>query len=688
MAIGVDENIETGTDPYQYYLPRLVLHWNADAPSSTHRQIDGTMVFVDISGFTAMSERLARFGKVGAEEVTEVLGECFKGLLAVAYPLGGRLIKFGGDALLLLFDGDLHECRAVNAAVGMQEAILTLGKVKTSAGNIILRMSIGAHSGSFHFFLVGDSHRELILTGPAATETVEMEGAAEATEIVISKTTAAALPKTAVGRPKGPGFLVRAAVPEVDDGTVDVRPPPSDLEQYIPVAVRESILAGANEPEHRQVTVAFLHFMGVDELLSKKGPDAVAWALSELVGQVQKAIDPRGVAFLATDVYDDGGKIILAAGAPTATGNDSERMLLALREIVGRDHQLAIRIGVNRGHVFSGDVGPAYRRTYTIMGDDVNLAARLMSAASPGEIYATPVVLENSRTLFATTALEPFSVKGKAEPVQAFSVGEETGTRSARTREELPFRGRHEELTRLTDALEEARLGSGAVIALVGDRGLGKTRLLQEAVSLEPDVPAMTVRAEPYGTASPYRPFRDPIRNLLGFERDDQRVMARQLAEEVGRLDPDLLPFLPLIGDVTHVDVEPTPEVDAINPQFRRDRLADVVIRLLELARPGPLALILEEGQWMDEASTELSQRLCRASAEHPWLVATTRISGEGGFEPDQTPVIVLGPLEPEDASSIVVAVTDEHPLRPHDIETIVQRAGGNPLFLEELLSV
>ena len=688
MAVGVEDSIDTSTDSYQYYLPRLVLQWDADAPESLHRQIDGTMVFVDISGFTAMSERLARFGKVGAEEVTEVLGACFKGLLAVAYPLGGRLIKFGGDALLLLFDGPYHECRAINAAVGMQDAIQTLGKVKTSAGNMTLRMSIGAHSGSFHFFLVGDSHRELILTGPAATETVEMEGAAGATEIVMSKTTAAALPKAAVGRPKGPGFLVRGAVPEVDEGIVDVRPPPGDLEQYIPVAVRESILAGTTEPEHRQVTVAFLHFMGVDGLLAKKGPEAVGRALAELVGQVQTAIDPRRVAFLATDVYDDGGKIILAAGAPTATGNDSERMLLALREIVERDHELPIRIGVNRGHVFSGDVGPAYRRTYTIMGDDVNLAARLMSAAAPGEIYSTPVVLDNSRTLFATTALEPFSVKGKAEPVQAFSVGEETGTRSTRTREELPFTGRNDELTQLTDALEQARNGSGGVIALVGDRGLGKTRLLQEAVALEPDVPAMTVRAEPYGTASPYRPFRDPIRRLLGIERDDQQVMVRQLRKEVRKLDRDLVPFLPLIGDVTHVDVELTPEVNAIDPRFRRDRLADIVIRILELARPGPLALILEEGQWMDEASTELAQRLCRATSDRPWLALTTRVNPEGGYEPEGTQVITLGPLDAEDATSIVVAVTEDHPLRPHDIDAIVRRAGGNPLFLEELLSV
>jgi len=684
----VDLEQETSADPHQAYLPRIVLHWDSDAPSSNHQQIDGTMVFVDISGFTALSERLAMLGKVGAEEVTEVLGGCFKGLLAVAYPLGGRLIKFGGDALLLLFDGEAHQQRAVNAAVGMQRAMKRLGKVKTPVGNMTLKMSIGINSGQFHFFLVGKSHRELILTGSAATATVEMEAFAEATEIVVSRTTVAALPEASVGEPRGAGYLIRGPVPQVSGGTVDLRPALGDLEQYIPVAVRQAVVAGANEPEHRQVTVAFLQFMGVDSLLDEQGPEAVADALLDLVARVQAAIDPRQVAFLATDIYDDGGKIILVAGAPRATGNDSERMLHALRDIVSHQYALPIKIGVNRGHVFAGDVGPSYRRTYTIMGDDVNLAARLMSAATPGKIYATPVVLENSRTLFEATALTPFAVKGKAEPVQAFEVGEETGTRSARAREELPFTGRVEELAQLSDALERACNGEGSVVAITGERGIGKTRLVQEAIDLQPDLPAATVRAEPYGTATPYRPFRDPARTILGIVRSDQSSMASQMEETVRRLDPDLLPFLPLLGDVAHVDVDSTPEVDAIDPRFRRERLADVVIRVLEVALPGPLAIVLEEGQWMDAASTELAERLCRATADHPWSVMTTRTTGDARFEPDGTLTIELGPLEPDEARSIVLVATDDRPLLPHNVTAIVQRAGGNALFLEELLSV
>ena len=96
----------------------------------------------------------------------------------------------------------------------------------------------------------------------------------------------------------------------------------------------------------------------------------------------------------STDVDDDGGKLILTAGAPTITGNDEERMLLALRKIVDVERAIPIRIGVNRGAVFAGDIGPWYRRTYTVMGDAVNLAARLMAKAEPGQIYATAEVLD------------------------------------------------------------------------------------------------------------------------------------------------------------------------------------------------------------------------------------------------------------------------------------------------------
>ena len=130
-------------------------------------------------------------------------------------------------------------------------------------------MSVGIHSGAFDFFLVGDLHRELVITGPAASMTVEMETVAEAGEVAVSPATAAALDRRCLGEEKGPAILLRrepnvTAHPSVAVGDVG----DLDVAQLLPIEVREHLLAGGGEAEHRLMTPAFIHFMGADELLA------------------------------------------------------------------------------------------------------------------------------------------------------------------------------------------------------------------------------------------------------------------------------------------------------------------------------------------------------------------------------------------------------------------------------------
>ena len=169
--------IERSTSWLQPFVPRLVLDWDRQAPGATCREISGSLAFVDISGFTAMTERLARRGRVGAEEMNDILDTLFTQLLAVAYDDGAGLVKWGGDAVLLLYQDDDHAARACRAAARMQRTIRRVGQVQSSAGRARLRMSVGIHSGSFHFYLVGDPeiHRELIVAGPGSTRTTQME---------------------------------------------------------------------------------------------------------------------------------------------------------------------------------------------------------------------------------------------------------------------------------------------------------------------------------------------------------------------------------------------------------------------------------------------------------------------------------------------------------------------------------
>src|SRR3954470_6892656 len=200
------------------------------------------MVFADISGFTKMSERLARHGKVGAEEVTDAINTCFEQLLEIAYAAGGSLLKFGGDALLLLFSGDDHASFAAHAAVGMRHRLRTVGRIQTSSGLVVLRISMGLHSGTFHVFAAGDSHRELVVAGPAATATVEAEGTATAGEIVMSAAAAARLPARCRGPARGDAFLLRAPTgPATIQPIVAVEAEQADTARYVPIAIREHL---------------------------------------------------------------------------------------------------------------------------------------------------------------------------------------------------------------------------------------------------------------------------------------------------------------------------------------------------------------------------------------------------------------------------------------------------------------
>src|SRR5439155_25855247 len=234
------------------------------------------------------------------------------------------------------------------------------------------------------------------------------------------------VPAECVGAAKGQGLLLQKEPPG-ETGTLKLTEPPAvppeTLVRCLSPAIRTHVLGGGGMPEHRPVTIAFIRFEGTDALIEDRGVPATAEALHKLVSAVETAVEEQGVSFLASDVDADGGKLILTGGAPKITGNDEERMLLALTRIAASDLPLPIRIGVHRGAVFAGDIGPKYRRTYTVMGDAVNLTARLMAKAEPGKIYATGDVLERSTTQFETTKLEPFVVKGKAEAVQAWSVG-------------------------------------------------------------------------------------------------------------------------------------------------------------------------------------------------------------------------------------------------------------------------
>ncbi|GAA1055165.1 hypothetical protein GCM10017608_20170 [Agromyces luteolus] len=683
---------DTGTTGVlQPYVPRLVRYWDAEHPGLLHQAVEGTMVLVDISGFTRMSERLARHGDVGAEEVTEVIDGTFDRLLPAAYAFGANLLKFGGDAQLLLFTGEDHHLRAAVAAHDMRAELRRIDGFATSAGNVSLRMSVGIHSGSFDFFLVGGSHREFIVAGPGATRTVQMEGAATASQILLSPETAALLPRSSVGAVRGPGRLLRRGPQVEQSGFLAAESPEVDLRQFVPVGLRRTLESGTIDPEHRPAAIAFLHYAGFDRLVAED-PTHAAGVLDELVAEVQRCADDRGVTFLATDIAPDGGKIILTAGVPDTAGNNEEQMLLAARAIRhAAPRDLPVRMGITSGHVFAGAVGPAYRRTYTIMGDAVNLAARIMAAAPAGEVFVTSDVLEASRTTFRITECEPFAVKGKQQPVQAYSVGEPRGSRTGEQFGATPLIGRDAELAILTGAWADAREGRGRMIDVTADVGMGKSRLLAELLAAAKPERVITAECRLYQLATPYFPFRSLLRAAWKLEGLDQESTGVALAEVVRTHAPGLEPWLALIGTPLGLTLPESAEVAQLDDQFRPARTRSAIAELLRATVREPTLFLIEEGQWMDEASRDLLGALIAEVEDVPWLVIVSRQPGDQGFVAAEGPAVThvdLPPLDLAQATVLIQRATLGTPLLPNQVAALAARAEGSPLFLLELLQV
>jgi class 3 adenylate cyclase/tetratricopeptide (TPR) repeat protein len=668
---------------FRPYVSRLAARWDTVAPGAPARVLDASLLGLDISGFTALSERLQEKGKLGAEELIMLIGRCYSGLIDIATRYGGDVLKFRGDALLMVFEGDGHEARAARAALAMQRFVAEGGAAgESSVGPVQLSMCAGLVSGPCHFFLVGRHHRELLVCGPSASLTLELEDAAEKGEVLVSPRTADALEGLVAGERDG-AFLLR---PEAADAELPPLPDEPELShdalpELVPPPLRMPIEQNAVEAEHRRVTAAFVKYSGTDALVERL--DEAAAALSALGDAVSSEAEERRVTWLESDIDSNGGKLYLVAGAPASEGDEEDRMLRTLRAIVDAHAGPPISVGVNRGPVLAGPIGSDLRNTYAVMGDTVNLAARLCARAEKGEILATSDVLQRSRTRFETTPRQ-FLMKGKAKPVTGHSVGPIAAEGVEEARAPLPLVGRETELAALKEALDAARMRQSRALELVGEPGVGKTRLVEELVASALGFQVLRARCEPYSASTPFAPFRTLLRPLVGILPDDPpEVAGAKLTAFATGVMPDLLPWLPLLALPLDAEVARTAEVDEIDPSFRRDRLGDVVDQFLMRLLLMPTALVVEDTHWLDDASQLLLAKLAEPGPR-PWLVVATR-RPSGPPLAETATVLELGPLGDEETRALALAVAGDIALSEADLAALTQRAEGNALFIREL---
>ncbi len=675
----------------QPYVPHLVPEWLAESPEAEHRALEGTLVFADISGFTALTEKLAASGKAGAEEMGDILNATFEELLSRAYAYGAQLLKWGGDAVLLLFTGGPHAARACHAAQTMQKTISRIGRLRTSRGRVDLGISIGVHTGMVDLVLARTPIRELIVTGPATTWVTAMEKVAERGEIVVSPETVYELAQGEVGAARGDGFLLSTPIeaPEAPP-FAHYEAHNEVIEQAVDPQLRAHLLGGEVAPEHRHVAVGFIQFKGIGGIQEEGGPEAMVAELRTVVGRAQEVVAAQGICLLSTDVDSDGGKLIVVSGAPRVSGDDEAKVLSALREIMDAPTKLTLRGGVNHGRVFAGNYGTAQRRVYSVAGDCVNLAARVMAAADPGQLRALPDVLTASRTAsFEVAELPPFMAKGKSEPIVTLAIGRPI--EAARPQASTTLFGRDREMAQLREALEDARQGTGRLIEVMGERGMGKSRLIDELCD-GAEAEVIRVVGETYTSATPYAPFRRILRSALGLAPTaDEAALTGAIEQAVDACAPQLRPWIPLIGIAGGISLPETPEVAALDAKFRKPRLEETVCDFLSAALTRPTLLCVEDIRLVDSALVDLLNALARIVPEHPWMlvVATTAAPGQASHFPQdiEAATLYLGPLTDEAAMELLQDRTRQRPIAPHRLEAVVRRAEGNPMYLREIIA-
>src|ERR1700694_3414923 len=440
--------------------------------------------------------------------------------------------------------------------------------------------------------------------------------------------------------------------------------------------------------EIKQVTVLFADISGFTALAERLDPeelhenmraawDVIAVEIRASGGLIEKYIGDAVVAvFGAVDNEIDHPARAQRAALDILGALDRENERIAER--TGRN--LALRIGINTGLAVAGAVGDK-ESEFGVLGDAVNVAARLEQAAEPGEVLVGDATYRLAPGLFAYEPHPPVAAKGKSAPLVAWRLLRlET---AATDRGRAPLTGRDQEMGLLLGALDEALAGKGHIVSIVGEDGLGKTRLVDELLADPRALGARVARARcsPYDAHRAYGAISDLLRRALAIGTNAPAEIAhRMLTETVPGMEPEAAKFV-----VPFLVYTPTPP--PLSGETRR-KLLDRGIRdlILRVARTQPVILALSDVQWADAASQELLAALAPAMASTAALFVTT-------YRPELNPPwstsrghvqIRLTPLAPSASAALLQALLPASALPQEAVDDVVSRSAGSPTYIEE----
>jgi class 3 adenylate cyclase/tetratricopeptide (TPR) repeat protein len=694
-------------DPVEFasYVPALVARRFADRreplvePES--ERFPAAVLFADISGFTALTERLAGTGPNGVEELTELLNDCFGELVELVGAHGGEVAKFAGDALLAIWPADDDDSGvtawAARCGLDMQQSLH--GREFAAGAQLSVRIAVGLGQVSVAHLGGVRGRWELVVGGPAVVQACAVEQLARPGDVVLSPeaydlvgaiSTGEQVRLDAGGSPALRLASIRpptSATPLVGRaGPVEAAGPA--LRGYVPAAVTARLAAGQSAwiSELRPVTVLFLRLPGLDDISLETLEQA-----QQLVGAVQEALYEYEGSVNKLSVDDKGATLVAAFGLPpVAHEDDPVRAVRAALGIQARLQSRGLRpaLGLATGRVFCGSVGSSQRREYTMIGGVVNLAARLMQAADD-EVVCDAATQQATEAKLAFEALPPRRLKGWTQLVTVFRPAGQNLARARGT--SLVGRAREQDL--LTQRLVALQQGQGGTVLVEGEAGIGKSRLVDSLVELAAGVPVRTLvgAADAVRSTTPYHAWRPVFDSVFDLEEIAEPTERRTRVLDRLRDRPDLERLAPLLADVLPLDLPPDEVMGRLEGPVRADNLRRLLIGALRMvAEDQPLLIVLEDAHWCDSASWALAWLVAQ---QIPSVLLVLALRPPADAIPEYGRLrdapggqrLQLDPLPAQDVTVLVELRLGATSVPRPVAELIGEHAGGNPFFSEEL---
>lgn len=703
----------------------------------------GAALFADLSGFTPLTEALVRAlgPQRGAEELTRQLNLVYDALIGQVENYRGTVIGFSGDAITCWFDDEQNTptggtptprpgresqwsaLRALAAAMAMQREMQAFAAVRIpNGGTVALALKAAVVSGPVRRFAVGDPNIQLIdvLAGATLDRLAETEHHADKGEVVTDEPTARVLDDaiTVAGwkEEASPEHSTRFAVV----GGLNVQPAPRPWERPTPGAIPASTVRrwllppvfarlNSGQPsflaELRPAVSLFERFGGID---FENDPDAGA-KLDVYIKWVQSVVNNYDGILVQLTIGDKGSYLYAAFGAPIAHDDDAQRALRAALELrhppAEFNYITAPQIGVSRGRMRVGPYGGTTRRTYGVLGDEVNVAARLMQATQAGQILVTERVADATERAFTFERLEPIRVKGKSEPLRILAVSgaRQEGAHAMAEEYALPIVGRTQELEAIQQTIDRALRGLGQVFVLVGEAGVGKSRLAYEATRRAEHAGFEQYRSEcpSYGANSSYLVWHNIWRAFFGIPNDAPlEAQVQQLVYRLRDVNPNLVSRAPLLGAALNLAIPENDLTRSLDARIRKQSLEGLLLECVRARAPvTPLVFLLEDCHWIDALSYDLLEMLARETTDLPILLFTTlrppdieRIQMPRLTRLANTTLVHLRDFTGEDAARLIQLKLQQgggsgEPAGSVVVQRLTARAGGNPFYIEELLN-